>query len=192
MTSSTTPGLLTRTLGTVLLGFVLMPMATPASAQEMPQQQLPPEIQEMLEEFEEKREQVIELREAALEQNAELREREEAIGDQIEGAMRAVEPELDDLVQRMEALEREFQSAQQAQDMERLQSIMTQAQELDGRLQQAQAQALERDEVQGAIAAFEDDLMSAMKEIDPEAEEILERVQELAERLSAAQGPPMD
>jgi chromosome segregation ATPase len=190
MTSGTTPSPFKRALGIPLLGLALM--CAPLAAQEMPQQQLPPEIQEMLEEFEEKREQVIELREAALEQNAELREREEAIGDQIEGAMRAVEPELDDLVQRMEALEREFQSAQQAQDMERLQSIMTQAQELDGRLQQAQAQALERDEVQGAIAAFEDDLMSAMKEIDPEAEEILERVQELAERLSAAQGPPMD
>lgn len=182
-----------RTLTMAALGALFL--VAPLSAQQMPQQQLPDSVQEMVAEFEEKREQLIDLRQEALAESQELQERELAIQDQIEDAMRAVEPDLDELIATMQGLEGDFEAAQQEQDMERLQALMAEAQAVDGRLQQAQAQALEQGEVQETIEQFESDLMDAMAEIEPEAQDLLDRVQELAERLEQinAQGPsPME
>jgi len=187
MISPVKPGVVARATTIAVLGLLFA--VAPLSAQQMPQQELPDSVQEMLAEFEEKREQLIDLRQEALSENEELQERETAIQDQIEDAMRAVEPDLDELIATLEGLEGDFHAAQEAQDMERIQTLMAEAQALDGRLQQAQAQALEQGEVQETIERFENDLMGAMTEINPEAEQLLDRVQELAERLSS-EGPP--
>ena len=59
-----------------------------------------------------------------------------------------------------------------------------QERESDGK----QAQAIEREDVQAEIQSFETDLMAKAVEIDPEAMEVLARMEELAELLSVG-GP---
>lgn len=179
-----------RVLG-ALMATVLLFTAAPLAAQQptnpqLPQQQLPDSVQEMMAEFQEKQERLQTLQEEAIEGNDALQEQQNAIQAQIEEAMRALEPDFDQLLERLESMEAEAQEAQEAEDTERLQSIMAEAQAVNGRLQQAERQAFEREEIQEAVESFQDDLMTQMKEIDPEAEELVDELEALAERLDAA------
>jgi len=193
MNSGTTPALFIRGIGAAVLGLALV--TAPLSAQQMPQQQqqqqqMPPEMQEMVEEFQEKQQRLQALSQQALSENPELMEAQVALEEKVEEAMRAIEPETDQLIERLQAMQAEAQAAQEAEDMERLQGLMTEAQSMNERLQVAQTQALEQDEIQQAIEEFQDDMMDEMLAIDPEAEELQERVEELGAQLQAA-GPPM-
>lgn len=190
MNSGTAPTILMRGIGAAVLGLALV--TAPLSAQQMPQQQqqMPPEMQEMVEEFQEKQQRLQALSQQALSENPELMEAQVALEAQVEEAMRAIEPETDQLIERLQAMQAEAQAAQEAEDMERLQGLMTEAQSMNERLQVAQTQALEQDEIQEAIEEFQDDMMDEMLAIDPDAEELQERVEELGAQLQAA-GPPM-
>ncbi len=191
MNSGITPSFIIRGIGLSVLGLMLI--AAPLTAQQMtppPQQQqeLPDSVQEMMAEFQEKQAALQEIQTQAVQASDELQGMQMAIQEQIEEAMRAIEPEMDDIIEQLQAMEAEAQAAQQAEDMERLQALMTEAQALDGRLQQAQAQALERDDIQESIEEYQEVLMVEMLEIDPEAEVLLEEVEALADRIESAIG----
>jgi len=192
MMSDLTPNSIFRGIGLSLLGLILV--AAPLSAQQqqqMPppqQQELPDSVQEMMAEFQQKQAELEEIRNQAVQASEDLQAMQMAIQDQIEEAMRAIDPEMDDIIEQLQAMEAEAQAAQQAEDMERLQALMTEAQALDGRLQQAQAQALERDDIQESLEEYQDVLMAEMLQIDPEAEQLLDEVEALADRIEEAIG----
>jgi gas vesicle protein len=181
------PQKLTR--GIIGAGAALLLVSAPLAAQQpMPpqQQQIPDSVQQMMAEFQEIQERMEALQDQAIAANESLQEQQASIQEQIESAIRAIEPDMDELMERMRAMEAEAQAAQEAQDMERLQEIMNEAQMVNGRLEQAQNQAFQQDEIQEAIQGFQEDLMAEMTEIDPEAEQMLERMEDLAQRLNAA------
>ncbi|TVR66646.1 MAG: hypothetical protein EA422_01590 [Gemmatimonadales bacterium] len=178
------PSSFVRTLGAAAVGLALV-TAPSLGAQQLPGQEMPPEMQAMIQEYQETEARLQELRQEAIDQNEELQSAYVAVGDMIEDAMREVEPELDQVIERLQAMQVEAQQAQQSQDMERLQALMGEAEGLQNRWQAAQAGALERDDVREAVESFEEDLMQGMVDIDPEAEEMQERLEELAERLNS-------
>ena len=56
------------------------------------------------------------------------------------------------------------------------------------RLQAAQAQAVQRDDVSNQVQEYRDDLLEAMKAHDPQTEQLIARMEDLAQRLQAAAG----
>lgn len=163
-------------------------VGAPALAQEPPvppQQQLPDSVQEMLQEFQETQERFTQLQNRAIQENPGLQEKQEELNVMVREAVVDINPEAQAQMERLETLEGEFMAAQQRGDGEAVQALILEAQQLQGALESAQAQALERDDIQEAVDIFQADLMVAMTELDPEAEGILERLQDLAERISA-------
>lgn len=171
------------------LAFVL---AVPAAAQQMmpPQQELPDSVQQLMDEFQETEARFSALQNQVIQENPELQSRQQEIGLMVNDAMREIDPQAESRIQRLQALEQEAMAAQQEQDMAAFQSLMMEAQELQTALRTAQEEALEREEVQGAVEAFQADVLVAMTEQDPEAESMLERLQDLAERISAQMPAP--
>jgi hypothetical protein len=166
------------------LAFVL---AVPAAAQQMtpPRPELPDSVQRLLEEFQDTEARFSALQEQVIQGSTELQSRQQEIGLMVNEAIREVDPQAEAHIQRLQALEQEAMAAQQEDDMAAFQALLVEAQELQVALQTAQEQALEREDVQEAIEAFQTDVLAAMTEVDPEAEGMLERLQDLAERLSA-------
>jgi len=171
--------------------------ALPAAAQEPPtppvmqqqqQQQFPPEVQAMLDELEETQEKLEELQDRALAGSESLQAEQVRIQGVVETALRIVEPEYESLVARFGELQQEAVVAQQAEDMEALQSVMNEAQGLQMRLQAAQAQAFEREEVDTAVTEYREQLVEEMARLDPDAPRLMERMEELVERLEEILG----
>ncbi|TVR55588.1 MAG: hypothetical protein EA421_06010 [Gemmatimonadales bacterium] len=166
-------------------------LAAPALAQQMPQgmpmqQQIPAEVQELLSEAQATQQRLATIHEQAMTGSETLQAKQVELREMMDDAMRAVEPDIDQHMERMGQLEQEAMAAQQTQDEGRLQALMAEAQSLAGRLQAAQAQAMESPEVQEEMESFEEDLIAEMTRLDPETPELLERLEELAAELDAA------
>ncbi|TVP46832.1 MAG: hypothetical protein EA350_06445, partial [Gemmatimonadales bacterium] len=152
------------------------------------QQEFPPEVQAMLDELEETQEKLEELQNRALAGSESLQAEQVRIQGVVEAALRIVEPEYESLIARFGELQQEAAAAQQAEDMEAFQQAMNEAQGLQMRLQTAQAEAFERDEVDTAVTEYREQLVEEMARLDPEAPALMERMEELVERLEEILG----
>lgn len=182
LSSAAATGLRSGVFAAMLLGAA----AIPALAQQTmpPQQEIPDSIQELMDEFRQAEERFNQIQSQAMEDNPELQERQEEIGEMVNEAILEIDPEAEERMARLGEIEQEAMAAQQQEDMGQFQALVMEAQEIQQRLQMAQAEALERDEIRVAIETFQEDVLEAMMEIDPASEELLERLQELAEQLS--------
>lgn len=180
-----------RSLAITLLS--LLVVAASASAQGAPPQGQPPAVddstQAMVQEYQEKSMELGELQNQALEENEALMTRRDEITEIVNATIIEINPEAEGQMARLDELQQEAVAAQEAQDMETLQALVNEAQGLQSSLQAAQAEALQREEVASEIEAFEADLMAAMVAIDPEAEDIIARLDELSAALNVAAGP---
>lgn len=162
------------------------PPVTPPPQQQMQQPQLPDSVQDMMDEYQELNEEVGMLQEQAIAGSEELQERRDALDELIMGKITGIEPEFEALIERLNELEQEAQAAQQQQDMETLQALMNEGQAIQERLQGAQNEALESEEVEEHMNEFQDHLIAEMTEYDEDVPEKIERLEDLAERLNAA------
>jgi predicted sugar kinase len=149
-----------------------------------PQQEIPDSVQRLMDEFQETEARFSALQNQVIQGNSGLQSRQQEIGIMVNDAMREIDPRAESRIERLQALEQEAMAAQQEQDMATFQALMLEAQELQTALRATQEEALEREEVQDAIETFQADVLAAMSELDPEAETMLERLQELAERIT--------
>lgn len=154
--------------------------AGPALAQ---QPEVTPEQQAMLQEFQQLQQRVAMVEQQAMQQNPELQEELANAQGAVIAAMIELRPETRDHLERLETLEGEIRSAQQAQDGERMQSLMLEAVSLTEQLNDAQAEAMEREDVAARLDAFQDHLLSRMVAIEPETEAMIARMQEIAQQL---------
>jgi len=116
----------------------------------------------------------------------EFQERQQELNEDVMRAMHDADPEMETTMQRAEGLEQEAMAAQAEGDQERLQALSTEAQQIQRRMQQAQAAALEDDALSGRIEDFERDIRARMVEIDPEAEALMARADEIEAQLEAS------
>lgn len=145
----------------------------------MPQPEMDPETMEQVMEIQEIQNQLQPAQQEAL-QDEELASRLEALQERIEAAMREQNPQA---VERMNTLRDEMAAAQEAGDQERLQALMTEAQGIQEEVQALQASVLERPEIREQVEEFEAAYRERMIEIDPEAEPLLDRMDELIANL---------
>lgn len=178
-----------------LVAFAALLVASPALAQGPPappaaaqQPQFPPEVQAMLDELDETQERLEAVQERALSGSESLQSEQVRIQGLLDDALRIVEPEYETLVDRFGQLQQEAAAAQQAEDMAAFQRVLTEAQQVQGRLQEAQVRAFEREEVDTAVTAYREQLVEEMTRIEPDTPKLMERMEELVERLDAILG----
>lgn len=121
-------------------------------------------------------------------QDPELQEQRAATEATVIAAMTELDPETEQKLDRMGDLQSELQTAQQEGDQEEMGSLLQEQRQLEQSLQQTQAQALEKEEVAASLESFRESLVSAMIEIDPTAEQLLERQEELQTELTPPPG----
>jgi hypothetical protein len=149
----------------------------------------PEELQLMMEEYQQIQQQYGEIQTQAFMSSEELQERQVEINDIVVEAFFESYPQAEVQMARLDEIQAEASAAQEAQDMDALGQLMGEAGELQRELQEAQDRVLEREDVRVHIESFEADLMAIMVDIDPEAEQMRDRLDELAEVLSAAMAP---
>lgn len=159
--------------------------AAPAAAQEPPTEEPPTEEpQQIRQELEQIQQQLRQIENRALQEDPALQERQEAVSDLLVETMTEIDPAVEGKIERLDGLRAELQSAQQAQDMEKVQELMTEGQQLQQEVVQARAAAMEDETVAGEIEEFETQVVSKMEEIEPETPTLIARAEELASRLA--------
>jgi dsDNA-specific endonuclease/ATPase MutS2 len=158
----------------------------PPVQQDQMQMQMPDSVQEMITEAQAIQQEVQQLQMQAMEENEELQVMRDQLSEMVRAAVSEIEPEFDQLIERMGELEQEFMAAQQSQDQEALQQLQMEATQVQTRLQTAEQQAMEQPQIQEEIEVFEDELMAEMTLHDPDAPQKMERLEELAARIEAA------
>lgn len=145
-------------------------------------QGIDPDLMQLMTEAQELQTRIAPVRDQALD-DPELASQLTELQERIEAALRETSGELMD---QMDGLEAEFESAQAAGDEERMQEIAMQAQMVQMQIQSAQEEILDRQEIRDDIDAFEARHREAMLEIEPQLEEALDRLEEIMEQLQAA------
>lgn len=115
-----------------------------------------------------------------------LSKAQETLGTSIRQAMQTIDPALEQGMARIKALETEASSAQQQGDQTKLQAISLEAQQIQQKFMTAQQKALAQPELAAQVEAFQNQLEKKMREVDPEAEKLIARFQELEQKLTAA------
>jgi hypothetical protein len=166
----------------MVLGLSLLPIA--ATAQQMPGGELPPEAQQVIAEMERIHERLAPIQEQAM-SDPEVQAGQEALRDEIQTTMSRIDPTLPQHIERYVALEAEFAQAQAAQDQNRMRDIILEGQQIEQRLREAEAQAIQQPQVARELDNFQNLLLAKMRQIEPEAGALVDRMTELNDRLQA-------
>ncbi len=154
---------------------------TPEMGQDMGQE-MDPEMMAMMTEVQELQQRLGPIQDEAM-QDPELSQSLTELQDRVETAMRDEDPEL---FAEMDQFEEEFLAAQEAGDQERIQEIGMEAQGVEMELQTLQQSVLEREDIRTSIDDFEAAQRERMIEIDPEAGEIMDRIDEILAELQGS------
>lgn len=172
-------------IGVAALVAVLVPAA--ASAQQADPTQLPPEAQELIAELQQLQAQIQPIQQQALQDSA-IQAVQEQLGKDVQAAMAEQDPEVPAHIERLEEVIVSAQAAQAAADEARMAALVAEARQIEQRLQEAQMKALELPEIAPRVEAFQKQLQAKMVEVEPEAESLLERFEELNDRLAVLIG----
>ncbi|MFW6192365.1 MAG: hypothetical protein ACOC83_02675 [Gemmatimonadota bacterium] len=129
------------------------------------------------------------LEQQAIQQDESLMTRAEELQGTIDEAMRGEDAEFMD---RFEELQQELQQAQENQDSEQMQQLMGEWQQAQTTFQEIRAEVMRRDDISEQVESFADDIEAQIIEIDPEAEELIERRDSLVEEIESQQDTSSD
>lgn len=122
----------------------------------------------------------------ALQASPELQAEQDSIQSALEAAVYEAHPELEQVLkERMPEIQQEAAAAQAAQDATKLKALQNEYQGIMGRLQDAQGEVLEQEEMKARLEAFQDAMMVEMVKLDPEVDEMFAELKALADRLDA-------
>lgn len=153
--------------------------APPEQAAPGAQQQMDPETMALMNEVQELQQRLQPIQQEAMQDEA-LNAQLQDLQARVEAAMR---DENEELVEQMESLEEDFMAAQGEGDQERVQQIAMEAQQLEMEMQALQGQILEQPELQEELDAFQEAQRERMIEIDPEAGDLMDRLEEIYAEL---------
>ena len=173
----------------VAVALVLSLAAGPLPAQEgLPTTpQVPDSVQALFQEYQTLAEEVKTVQDSALEANPELVEAQESVEEFVQSRMYEANPGLEQDAMRIDTLQQAAQQAQEEGDTIALQRIAQVGSRIQQQLQSAQAVVLQEEAVQERIQTVRERMVSAMTEIDPEIDETIVRMEELAQRLRQLQ-----
>jgi chromosome segregation ATPase len=132
---------------------------------------------------------VNQVQQQVMESDSTLQEEQAAIQAAVEEAMFAAHPELRGAVEeRLPAMQDEAAAAQAAQDTAQLQALNQEYQGIMAQVQEAQAEVVQEEALSQRLDEFQDRVMDAMVQMDPEIEGVFDELRVLAGRLDATLG----
>jgi hypothetical protein len=119
-------------------------------------------------------------------QDAQLRAQQEALMRDAKNAMLRTDPGLDAAADRVKAMEAEALTAQQRGDRARLMTLRNELAQIQRRFVAAQNSAMQQPAIAQRARAFETQLRARMLQVEPQTDQLLERANELRNRLLRA------
>lgn len=153
------------------------PAAAPATGEQAAIQGLVAELQQI-------HQQLQALQERAL-QDSSLTAAQEALGANIKAAMNQADPSLEQGMEKMKSLETEFLAAQQANDTTKQVAISQEAGKIQERFVAAQQAVMAKPELVAQVQAFQGQLEAKMIQIDPNAQQLINRFRAIEGELTA-------
>lgn len=169
----------------IAAGLAVAAAVVPAAASAQANEQPPPQVREWIAEMQQIQMQIMPVQQQAMQDTA-LQEEQAAVTAAVREAIVEADPAMEAKLDRMDELMVEARAAQAAQDQEKLVELTQEAQTLQPEIASAQADALDRPDVEAKVLAFRDKLQARMVEIDPETKPLLERLQELDRLIGEA------
>jgi hypothetical protein len=112
-------------------------------------------------------------------QDSELQAAQMEVGQDLVATMIRIDPSAVQELERANDLQAEVLAAQQAGDEDRLMALAADAQELQASLGALHQRALQDEQMQMTVAAFQERIFAKMTEIDPETPELMARLEQL-------------
>jgi hypothetical protein len=112
-------------------------------------------------------------------QDPELQAAQAALGEEVVATMARLDPAFTARSERARAMQADIAAAQEAQDNERLHALAAEAEEIQAAFNAARARAMEDEQLQASIKAYQDRVVAKMIELDAETEALLARLNEL-------------
>lgn len=159
------------------LGLAILVGAVPVRAQQGDQGQQGQQMQQMQQlqqDLRQVQKQLRGIRQKAL-QDSSIQEKRMALQETVRGAMAEIDPDLPTKEDTLNALQRRLRQAQQSQDTARLRSLMSRGRRVQQEVQKVRDSVLQRDSIANQLEQFREDLNDKMVEIDPGAEELIQR-----------------
>lgn len=168
---------LTQLIAAIALAFA------PAALMAQQPGAIDPEAQELFAELQEIQTELEPIQQEAL-SDPEIQAAQEALSSRIQQVMATVDPATPERIERLQSLMAEAEAAQAEEDEQSMMEIVAEAQQIEQSLQAAQAQAIQSPDLQPEVQGFQETLQEKMLEIDPAAEQLIERAQEIDQRLA--------
>jgi hypothetical protein len=165
----------------MMLALLIAPAAL-AAQQPTPQPQPTPEVQGWIVELQQLEQRLAPIHEQAM-QDTVLQQAQTDLNAAIVAALLRSGPEVQADLRRIETIQPEVAAAQEAGDEEQLRRLVTEAQQLQQRLTEAQMQVLQQPELAARADDFQTQLQARMVQIDAQAEVMMQRFVELQARL---------
>lgn len=115
----------------------------------------------------------------------EIAEQRAEVAALVEEAVAEADPSLTTDLERARELEPQMAEAREAGDEERVQSLVAEARALEARIARAQQAALQDPDLSRIVLAFNERVEQRFVELEPEAPQMVERLQEIRARLQA-------
>lgn len=172
----------------LLLGFGLALAPGAVSAQQA-QAGVPAEVQGWITEIQQLHTRLEALQTKAL-ADPQITAEQQTLGLSIKAAMGKIDPSLEQSLDRMKQLETQAAEAEKGGDQAKLQQLGQEAQQIERRFMTAQQKALEQPDLAARVLEFQEKLHKKMLQVDPEAQKLITRFQELETKLAAAMRAP--
>jgi hypothetical protein len=165
----------------------LMLVAAPAalSAQQQGGQQIPPQVQQWIEEAQQIQGQLNSAVERAMESETLRREQAEVM-TAVNAAMLAAHPTIEQDMRRINEIQSEGAQAYQRGDQAAVERLTREFEQLDGRIVQARQRALATNGLGERVAAFQERLVARMTQLEPRTPQLIERQEVLQRNLDTA------
>lgn len=115
-----------------------------------------------------------------------LATRQEALGEEIRVAMETRDSSMKSRLDRMEAIEAEAMAAEESNNSQKLQQLLIEANDIQEHLIILQQQIVEEPAMAAKLDLFQTDLHQKMLQVNPNAQQMMDRFRELEELLTAA------
>lgn len=145
--------------------------------------QVDAEARALIADLQQLQQRLIGLQQQALETNPELQEQAEQYRDELLAAMREEGFDPIQSLNHIELIQQQLRN-KELNEQERV-GLLTEAQEAQEQVELAEAAALEQEEVAAAREEFMDAMLAAMRDIEPQTDELIERLDEKTSQLQA-------
>lgn len=162
---------------------IVMMFATTIYSQE--QQQMD-EGQQLYLQYSLLNQQLQELQQQALSDDK-IAEQGQALNDKINSIVISNHPDAEQLMSQRNQIIEDFQKAQETENQEKQMELQGQYQEVNQKIELYQNEVVQQPEIQAEVMNFEQVVMNKMEELNPDVEEMINRLQDLRTKLEALQ-----